>query len=167
MGSIHGEFGEKDLKSNIRLNKYGEGVTNECLDGAISTNPEFEFYRTYSYGKLGCEDIPDYKSLVSMVPSSFEQDYAHDIFVDENGAVANAYILSDTWKDREIECILERNRREHPEYDYKMIEGSFPVDFKAGRVYNFEWPHDHIIMSTHILYITNYKDFIKSKTRTK
>ena len=151
---------------NLKSISLGQSES-DSLKGAISAGSEIPFLRNYSHSTFGFEAMPDCKSVGVFAEESFKHDYDNDIFVDENGAVANAYILSDTWKDREIECILERSRREHPEYDYKMIEGSFPVDFKAGRVYNFEWPHDHIIMSTHILYITNYKDFIKSKTRTK
>lgn len=155
--------------SSIKNNSLGD-PNSEYLDGALSTGVEVPFLRTY-YSKYGPEGMPDYGYIDRFVPNSFKEDYENKIYVNENGAVANAYtfrFLSDEEKKEAIESIIKQEQEAHPDYHYKMLEGRFPIDIDGGRTYDSgRYTDDSAEMSTHVLYITDYQNHLKSKTRIR
>lgn len=156
---------------NLKSISLGQSES-DSLKGAISAGSEIPFLRNYSHSTFGFEAMPDCKSVGVFAEESFKHDYDNDIFVDENGAVANAYVLPCNMPDEEeseaIKNIVEEENQKHPEYAYEMKKGQFPIDIVGGTSYsNGSYTADTPVMSTHILYITNYKEFLKSKTRIR
>ena len=155
--------------SNIKNHSLGN-ASSRFLDGAISTSVEIPFITTY-VDAYGPEGIPDYSYISSFVSDDFEQDSDNMIFVNENGAVANAYRivgLSEEEMQKAIAYMIKQEQEEHPDYNYKMVEGQFPVNIEGGRTYsNGSYTREKPVMSTHVLYITDYKEHLKSKVGPK
>lgn len=153
----------KSLKSE----SIGLGSDSSCLEGAVSVHSEFSFFRAYK-DEIGPELIPDFMDVAVFVPRTFERDYDNEIFVGEHGAVANAYNLADEEEAKAIKNILDEEKLKHPEYDYEMIKGEFPISVNGGITYgDGSRTEDTPMMSTHILYIKNYEKFLKPKTRIR
>lgn len=131
---------------------------SKCLDGAISTCLDIPFLRS-SRGYPYCELMPDWRGLYGIVSSEYVCDNEYDIFTNEKGAVANAYridVYDQEERQKVISEILEGEQRKHPEYEYMMCKEYFPVDLRD---------FDDVVYSDYVLYITNYKEFLKTKTR--
>ena len=121
---------------------------NAALSGALSTDVEL-WYDLYNddYTETSCfELIRDY-----LPEKDFRCDFENHIMYNKNGVVANAYVLTKGFEKEEMEAILAVKRQEHPEYTYEIKEGSFPVDVDID---------ENMVFSTHVLYITNWSDFI-------
>ena len=128
------------------------------LNGALSTRQDF-FYGCAVKDEIGPEEVYITKPITSFVPSYFKVDNVHDIFVNENGAVLDAYIFNGT-EEKQLQTmnrILAEKQAEYPEYELAFIPDSFPVEIAGGTMYEGVSWFDQPIMSTHVLYITDYK----------
>ena len=93
--------------------------------------------------------------------NNFTIDEENDIIFNENGAVADAYSLDEKYTDEELESIkneiLETAKADYPGYDFKLLEGHFPMtSFDDFYDYNVE-RYD----SDYILYIANYDELLE------
>lgn len=156
------------MKSFSSAKEYGLANTSNsrCLDGAMSTELEIMYLTS---NKRGFEGMPDHGYINRFVPSTFINDYKNDIFIGEQGAIANAYNLryfSDEEKEEVIKSILEQEKQEHPDYDYTITEGKFPINVYGDTVYSTKCDAT-VEMSTHILYITDYEKHLKLISKNK
>ena len=136
---------------NIECGNINGRKDSDYLPGALSPNQDF-FYLEPSEDK---ELIASSRSVACFVPENIKDDYHYEIFVDENGAIADAYNfkkLSSTEIENEIKKIITEKKLLYPEYEFKILEGRFPL--------NVDWGEKE--MSSHILYITNYKEHLKT-----
>ena len=53
------------------------------------------------------------------------------------------------------------NKIMYPNYDFKLIQKEFPLDLAID-----DNNQEKVIMGTHLLCITNYKDCLKRKAKT-
>lgn len=134
---------------------------SNILKGALSIRQDF-FYSYASKNEYGVEDVFMSAPITNFVSSEFNTDYANDIFVNENGAVLDAYKLNCPEEEKQeiLDKILLEKQAMFPEYELAFIPGSFPIDVVGGTMFEgvptFEYP----IMSTHVLYITNYEKIL-------
>ena len=104
--------------------------------------------------------------------SDIVADFKNKIFVNANGAVCDAYDLSAfTDKEREkiTKTILVTKKYRYPGYDFVIKEGIFPLNINGSCSRDDEIEEGITPnMSTHILYLKNYQDFLpKSKIKQK
>ena len=141
-------------KNYVSIKDYQE---NDNLPGAVSTESEFF-----------CADKDDV-TIVPMrehVPDNYGEDVENKLFVDLNGAVANAFdlkFLPEKERPDAIREILMEYKLKYPEYDFEMKQGQFPVKVDLGMKFESGYRmRNHSTMSTHVLYIKNYGSFVKS-----
>lgn len=132
--------------------------TNDVLEGAISTEAIFSVLE--NNGK----DI-SFAPIRDHVSKEYAEDVENKIFINLNGAVANAFDLkffNDEERPKAIEHILTEYKDKYPDYEFEMKKGNFPVKVTSGFqiTHNYKM-NDYPTMSTHVLYITNYGRFIK------
>lgn len=130
---------------------------NDRLPGAVSTETSFAYVDNNEIGFIPMRDY---------VPDTYGEDIENHLFVDLNGAVANAFdlkFLKDSDKPNAIKEILTEYRTKYPEYDFEMKKGSFPVKVNLGMKFDSGLRmKDYPTMSTHVLYIKNYGNFVKT-----
>ena len=141
-------------KKILSIQDYQE---NDNLPGAVSTETEFTYLEK---GEVGFIPMRDY------VPTEFGEDVENGLFVDLNGAVANAFdlkFLKEHEQPNAIKEILLEYKTKYPEYEFEMKKGAFPVKADLGMKFKSGYKmQDHPTMSTHILYIKNYGCFVKT-----
>lgn len=150
---------------NDGINKENESTS---LVGAISSD-QYLFYSNTIKDRFGVESESDFDHITRFVPKSFYCCY--DFFIGREGAVAGAYNLSCfSQKEQEevIKFILNKKQEEYPDYNFDIVSGEFPVEVNGGlRTSRKTIRGARAVMSTHILYITDYQNHIKSgRTRT-
>lgn len=90
---------------------------SNLLEEALSTRQEF-LYACASKDEIGSEDVYVTKPITEFAPGHFKVDNAHDIFVNENGAVLDAYIFNGT-EEKQLQTmsrILAEKQAMYPEY---------------------------------------------------
>lgn len=134
---------------------------SDLLEGALSTRQDF-FYTCASKDEIGPEDVYITKPITEFVPSHFNVDDVHDIFVNENGAVLDAYIFDGSEEEQKeaMNKVLAEKQAMYPEYEFALIPDSFPVGVIGGTMFEGVSWRDKPIMSTHVLYITNYEKYL-------
>ena len=141
-------------KVYVSIQDYQE---NEKLPGAVSTETEFAYLDN---GEIGF--IPMRKH----VPENYGEDVENNLFVDLNGAVANAFdlkFLKAAEQPRAINEILSEYRNKYPEYEFEMKKGEFPVKVSLGMKLDSGFrTSNYSTMSTHVLYIKNFGKFVKT-----
>lgn len=128
---------------------------SEQLPGALAAYQDFFYTRGWDNGDPYFINM----GVGVFVPSNIETDYKHDIFVDEHGAVVDAYdfgILNEEETKSVIETIIAYKKKNFPDYEFVMLPGRFPIDVDDDRA----------TMSTHILYIKNYKEILEKLEET-
>ncbi len=107
----------------------------------------------------------DFVPIRNHVPDHYGEDVENGLFVDLNGAVANAFDLK-FFKEQEqnhvIAEILTEYESKYPEYEFEMKKGQFPVKVDLGKKFDFGRISNYPTMSTHVLYIKNYGSFVKT-----
>ena len=88
---------------------------------------------------------------------------ADDVYYFGNaGAIAKAYNFANL-DDKEIDEVIFREvmkeQDKHPDYHYVVCYGRFPVSVE-------ETGFKHVINSTHLLCVTNYKDLVKENNKS-
>lgn len=144
--------------------------TSEILGGALSTNQNFYYIDMVVNDVVG----PLYKhvglfshqSITSFVPENINIDSENDILTCDGGAIVDAYNF-DGMADSEIEylssAIINNYSHLYPGYELTLVEGKFPLRVDGSLVVNDKTRREvKPIMSSHILCISNYKDFIKN-----
>ncbi len=148
--------------------------TNSKLPGTISSswNNEFAYFDSYK-DEVGPELIDNYISVASCVPENIIIDDENSIFIGEGGAVADAYSVNSYQSEEAIDegfrQIIAENEAMYPGYEFIILPGEFPIDIDGAMYHNDELTYDMMpIMSTHILYIKNYKDILENtKNKSK
>lgn len=133
---------------------------SEQLPGALAANQSF------FYDKCTDDYYQIHESVQKFVPDDIKLDRLHNIFVDENGAVADAYSfegLSEEEKKGVIATIIVYRQEKFPGYEFVMLPGRFPIRVEGAKDL---YDSDEGIMSTHILYIKNYKDILEKTEET-
>ena len=112
-------------------------------------------------GSEGHDAVVGSEDLYCLVnKDNFYHDHENDIFVNENGAVADAYIIHGENEEigKKVLEILFEKKAEYPDYEFKLVCGEFPIDvlgvWKTKTIY-----------STHVLYISNYKEYLTKETK--
>ena len=98
------------------------------------------------------------------IDSDIISNFDYNIFVSSEGAVCDAYDLSCYTEEQigKIKAdILKAKQIIYPKYNFSIKEGVFPLNINGsntnnGNVESGITPN----MSTHILYLTNYNDFL-------
>lgn len=142
---------------------------NVNLSGALSTLQEFAYAATLCKTR---ESIPMHQSIgnTQTVLNNYNVDKENHIITNKFGAVADAYDFSEL-SEKEISevkrAIILEKKLCYPDYDFTIEPGEFPIDMDGGRenIYG-HYSGDEEILSTHVLYITNYRDFLK-KSKSK
>ena len=128
---------------------------SEQLPGALAADQDFFYER-------GMRDpYFFYSSVFVFVPEKIKYDREHNIFADENGAVVDAYDfegLSEEEKEGVIATIIAYRQKEFPDYEFVMLPGRFPIRVEGAKG---DYDEDEGVMSTHILYIKNYKEILE------
>lgn len=140
-------------KKYMSIKDYQE---NDNLPGAVSTETEF---LCLDEGK------PDFIPIRDHVPGEYGEDVENGLFVDLNGAVANAFDLKfygEKEQNKAVKEILSEYKTKYPEYEFEMKKGKFPVKVDLGMKFDFGRISNYPTMSTHVLYIKNYGNFVKS-----
>lgn len=143
---------DRALKGIKTVNKTFDSPS---LPGAV--NIDSYFMALQKYFPYDNDFLPDPVELEDGVSSDIIKDRTNNIFVSEKGAVLNAYNLSklsENDKKSVIEVISNSYKNEYPNYEFTLVEGKFPVD--CDDYGEFEY-------STHILYLTNYKQCLKQE----
>ncbi len=132
--------------------------SSNLLKGVLSTRQEF-LYACASKDEIGPENVYITKPITEFVPSYFKVDNVHDIFVNENGAVLDAYIFDGSEEEQKetMKKVLAEKQAMYPEYEFAFIPDSFPVEVIDGIMFEGVSWFDQPIMSTHVLYITDYE----------
>lgn len=140
---------------------------SKILPGAVSDSTTFCTFGKDASGEanIGMEWIA---GLVN--EDEFTHDMKNGIYVNENGAVSNAYdfsLLDKEKTENAIKQIIAEKKSEYPEYEFVMVEGKFPMDATGQFSYYSDTRHETVftneseaILSTHILYIKNYKKYL-------
>lgn len=156
------------------MKNYGNGLykKSEGLNGAVSGSTYFITFGKYANGEANV-DTMDLNALVD--ESKFTYDYDNDIYVNENGAVADAYFFTEDngkSKRRALEILINK-KAQYPEYEFKLIPGEFPMD-ATGEFYGYNGEGKQVVTketesrnSSHVLYITNYKDYLTKNIKKK
>ncbi len=132
---------------------------NHCLlPGAIGVDNSF----TVIYQGSDNDTVCDYQELRHLVDSKqFQNDFDNNIFVNENGAVLNAYDfgkLNDEEKEKAINTVIEKYQQQYPNYQLTVKEGSFPISYER------DWNGGETEkLSTHVLYVQNYTQCLMPK----
>lgn len=129
-----------------------------CLPGALATHQYFSFLN-----RRNKEYEADYLPIICFIPDDIIEDSNNDIFIGKNGAIVDAYDFSKLTKDESEQIkkdIIAEQKLLYPDYNFEIIEGKFPISVEGGNLDIDEEPIG--IMSSHILYITNYKDHLKT-----
>lgn len=141
-------------KKYVSISDYQD---NDKLPGAVSTETSFAYVDNNEVGFIPMRDH---------VPDTYGEDVENNLFVDLNGAVANAFdlkFLKAEEQPQAIKEILTEYRIKYPEYDFEMKKGSFPVKANLGmKISSGSRMKDYPTMSTHVLYIKNYGNFVKT-----
>ena len=136
--------------------------TSKSLDGALCSDNIFGFLRFNDYSR---EIEPDYYDISLYVPSNISKDSENDIFISDNGVVADAFDFSElTEQERTLAMkqILAEKQGQYPGYEFSIVPGKFPLGL--GDASGYDSPP--VIMSSHILCITNYKELLhKNKSK--
>ena len=136
----------------------GVGFNRSLLPGAIGVDDSFSLiYQGYDN-----DTVCDYQELKYLVDSKqFQRDLDNNIFVNENGAVLNAYDfdkLNAEDKEKAINTVIEKYQEQYPNYRLTVKEGNFPISFDR------DWISAGTEkLSTHVLYVQNYMQCLMPK----
>lgn len=157
--------GNKMSYKSINCGDINGKKDSSKLVGALSTNQDF-FYMNTIRDEIGPEDEFTYSPIAVFLPKDISVDYENDLFIGEAGAVADAYNfnnLSEEEKQKEIQFIIAEKQAMYPEYEFVILPGKFPIDVEGGLTLNNELIREaRGIMSSHILYITDYQNHLQS-----
>ena len=139
--------------------------TKSTIKGTISPRQDFIFANRNIIDN-GEFFVNERNTVDAFLPidSDIISDFEHNIFIGSEGAVCDAYDLSGYTEEQigKIEGdIIKAKQIIYPEYEFSIKEGAFPININGSHTNNGEvkigiTPN----MSTHILYLTNYKDFL-------
>ena len=136
------------------------------LPGAISTENSFQIIDTHQ-NEMGHEaDV--YSEGISNYAKNFNIDQQNKIFVDDNGAVANAYSFSGLSQEEKVEMmekILMDYNTKYPDYHFEILPGEFPLHVDGGYYWGNNIRERKPVMSTHVLYITDYKEHLDKQEK--
>lgn len=154
------------------MKNYGNGLYKKSkgLNGAVSDSTYFITFGKYADGEANVDTV-DLSTLVDK--NKFTYDYDNDIYVNENGAVADAYFLAgdnEEVKKMAFEILIS-NKAQYPDYELKLVPGEFPMD-ATGEFYSYNKEGKSVLIketepknSTYVLYITNYKDYLTKNVK--
>lgn len=143
---------------------------SEKLDGALSANQEFFYVNMIvndivgpGYKHVG---IFSHKNIKAFVPTGVVVDEENDIIISKSGAVVDAYDLSD-FNDEEFKrltgAILEMYSNTYPGYKFALVEEQFPLGVEGSlTIVDGQVTEEKPIMSSHVLVIENYSDYLKT-----
>lgn len=135
------------------------------LVGALSANQDF-FYENTIKDEFGPEGEIFNSPITSFIPKDISVDYENDLFIGAAGAVADAYDfngLSEEEKQKEIQFIIAEKQEMYPGYEFVILPGKFPIGVEGGLTDNNGLVREASgIMSSHILYITDYKNHLQN-----
>ena len=153
------------LNCNRISDTFMDRSNKSLIKGAISPIQDFLFSNIKEeVGYTAFQRGRDMISAFLPVDTEIRVDLENRIFVSNDGVVCDAYDLS-KYSDEEIavlsRVILASEEMKHPGYEYVIKKGIFPINVngsytKYGEIEHGITPN----MSTHILYLTNYKDFL-------
>ena len=161
----------------MEYNKFSSSIvsisTKASIKGAISPVQDFTFSnREVVHNYTHFIDERDTVEAFLPADSIISIDKKNKLFIGEDGAICDAYDLSG-YSRKEIQDIIKTilitKKYQYPLYHFTIKEGAFPINVngshtKDGEVKIGISPN----MSTHILYLTNYKEFLpKQKTLRK
>ena len=141
---------------------------NENLSGALSPLQGFHYTSTYEPER---ETISMYKSIsnTETVLNNYNIDKDNNIITNEFGAVADAYDfskLSESEISEAIQAIILEKKLCYPDYEFTIAPGEFPIDIDGGMESLYHYSGDKVILSTHVLYISDYPKHLK-KSKSK
>ena len=135
--------------------------TSYVLPGAIGTTYVFPGLVFLDGHEIECDQCAE-KAMADLVPKDkFHEE--QDLFVNENGAVLNAFDfsnLSDSVKELAIMTVLKKYESEYPDYKISLKEGEFPMNYTYTR--RAHYVGEDVQMSSHILYVENYQKHLVS-----
>ena len=123
-------------------------IESGVISGALS-GEEIVLKESYVDG------IEEHKLDPYLFLGSLIHDRENDILIGSDGAVAGIYYLDKDESEDEINRCLAKLQEKHPNYVLKLKEDKLPILVGNG-------PESlSMVYSTHVIYITNYEEFIK------
>lgn len=148
---------------NITCGDIGGKKDSDKLVGALSTHQDFYYNHTVK-DENGPEGEFLNTPITMFVPNNISVDEENDLFIGEAGAVADAYDfngLTEEEKQNAIKFIIAEKQEMYPGYEFAILPGKFPIGVNGGLTVNNESvKEDSGIMSSHILYITDYQNHL-------
>lgn len=142
------------------------------LNGAISANTNF----TCFIGDCDNDEVINVEITHfftdKKLKEELKEDIKNDFFFDEKGAIAAAYDFSNLKEDEKekvIKNILILKKSMYPDYEFTILPGKFPISpigsggFSTAYKLGLTVSREIAVMSSHILYITNYKKHLQSE----
>ncbi len=155
----------------VEYNKLSDMVIGKSsIDGAISPISDFAFTnRSQINDYVRFTNEIDTVEAFLPVDGSFTVDKKNNLIIGEDGAVFDAFDLNGyTIKqvNNILMTILVTRKYKYPLYEFSIKEGSIPINISGSHTVNGEVKIGITSnMSTHILYLTNYKDFLPKKKK--
>ena len=152
----------------------GKQISNG-LDGALSTQQDFFYINTFRNNILGSgyknKGFLSHMPIASFISEDVIVDEENDMFITDNGVIVDAYDfkgIKDSDKEKLSNLIIMQQQIKYPDYEFKVLPGSFPIEVRGGLTVNDKVvSNPETIMSSHILYITDYKKHLKNKNIQK
>ncbi len=143
---------------------------SKSLAGALSTKQDFFYVDMIVNDVVGPEykheGVFGHQQITSFIPNKVVVDNENDILVTENGAIADAYDLNGL-DDKELaffkDVIIKGYKELFPGYEFSIMPGNFPLGVNGSVTINEHLKKKKkVVMSSHILYITNYKNHLEN-----
>ncbi len=144
---------------------------NKNLPGFLSAQTTFTWSDTLYNGFESYKD-PRNNNIANYIPEESDIKKVGDIFIGKEGAVSTAYNL-DSYSTKEHESIiwalLTANELKYPGYKFVLLPEKFPIGIKPGHYGDKSTLliKGIPVFLTHILYITNYKEFVEDNKRMR
>ncbi len=149
------------------MNSYIMNETSKILPAAISTEGKFSYFSTISSGGTK-EDLPEIKPISSFIQedSGITIDSENKLFIKDDMAILAAYDFSNQ-NDEEIAKFVSELQAQYSDYNLQLVSGAFPLGISRGASYQGYDSKDRaneeeVHMSTHLVCVSNYKDYIKT-----
>lgn len=157
--------------ANVNCGDLSGRKYSDKLKGALSANQDFFFINTIVDGCVGVDYVNDglflQMSVKRFIPEGINVDLENDIFTSDAGAIVDAYDfngLRENEKELFGNAIIMQYKCIYPDYDFRIMPGQFPLGVNGSITVNKKVKRkEEAVMSSHILYITNYKEFINDK----
>ena len=142
---------------------------SENLNGALSANQEFFYIDMIIHdivGEYSHRGLFSHKEITSFIPENIIVDKDNDILVTDSGAIVEAYDfkgLNDKERESFSNMIINNYRQCYPDYEFALLPGEFPLGINGSITINNKLKRNQeTIMSSHILYITDYKKHLEN-----